>query len=339
MSKLSYYISIDYLRTIAAILISYYHFVNFESSNGALFEVDHPIRTSSHYLSDVVFVFFLISGFIIPLSMQRQHFKLSKFAHFLLRRWVRIEIPYVGSIGLILLIGLLWSLKSGIPYEINGWQVMHHLTYTTAFSGFDWLNKIYWTLAIEFQFYVIIALIFPLLFSKNTWIRYSTLLLFGASFLLFEDLRMIFRYAPLFTLGILYLFYSTEPERKTLHLILMVVFLVATWFSLGLSPALYTAAALLVIHLMNSVESEPFNAGKTTYSFYLTHGAIGGTIVYFANNYVENTWLKFGTVLLAIIASFVFSAIYYRLIELPSQRLSRKITISSELPSEHKPKH
>ena len=52
------------------------------------------------------------------------------------------------------------------------------MTYTVDYLHTDWFNPVFWTLAIEFQFYLIIGLVFPLLFAKNKIIIIALLFAF-----------------------------------------------------------------------------------------------------------------------------------------------------------------
>ncbi len=189
MSSKNHYYSIDILRGLTAFLICLNHFTNHSDVNGYLFNEGSVVRNMSTHISDVVFVFFLISGFVIPLSMAKQNFKINKLFPYLSRRLIRLEIPYIASMLLVLAITFTWSVKEGTNFHLNYWQIFHHFTYTTAIFNYPWLNEIYWTLAIEIQFYIVIALLYPFIISKNKFIQYTTLILFGISGLLFSDNR------------------------------------------------------------------------------------------------------------------------------------------------------
>ena len=51
-------------------------------------------------------------------------------------------------------------------------KLIAHFFYAIPFIDMEWFNVIYWTLAVEIQFYVIVGFIFPLLNSKNEVIKY-----------------------------------------------------------------------------------------------------------------------------------------------------------------------
>jgi len=107
--------SIHALRGLASLAVAWFHLTNghdtFVKQIGSL-----------GWLG--VEVFFVISGFVIPLSIHSTNrpYRLSKFGGFLMRRMTRIEPPYIAS---ALLVVVLWKLSefapnfSGKPYEFD----------------------------------------------------------------------------------------------------------------------------------------------------------------------------------------------------------------------------
>ena len=54
-----------------------------------------------------------------------------------------------------------------LPYHIPWARVAAHLGYVNAFVGMPWLQMSYWSLAIEFQYYIFVGLCFPLVALKQ----------------------------------------------------------------------------------------------------------------------------------------------------------------------------
>src|ERR1700704_2847705 len=96
--------TIEALRGMAALLVTWFHMTNTYSLDW--------VRYSGFYGWLGVDMFFVISGFIIPYSLHRSQYKLAYFPHFLLRRLVRLEPPYLVSIALVL---ILWELAARSP--------------------------------------------------------------------------------------------------------------------------------------------------------------------------------------------------------------------------------
>ncbi|MCR9171220.1 MAG: acyltransferase [bacterium] len=327
----TYLHSIDFLRGITALGVVVYHFLNHTDAHGHLLDSNNSVRTASQVLPSIVFIFFSLSGFVIAMSMHRNQFQLKSIGGFLARRWVRIEIPYIASILVYLGIAAAWSVKDGTGVSIDFQQVFHHLFYTIPFTDYAWYNDIYWTLALEFQFYLFIALAFPL-FNANDWrLRYAALAAFSALGLLIPDNRLLFQYAPMFVVGIV-LYYHLYSEKKshTVAWVLIVLCLVQIGNSFDISASLFIAASLVLIPY--SIERKNIFAriGKMGYSLYLIHGAAGGSLLYFLGKSDLSSGMKYLAVFGAILFSLGVSFLFYKLIELPSIKTASRITFGSK---------
>src|SRR5262249_35514916 len=62
-----------------------------------------------------------------------------------------------------LLIALLGFVFQGKPQVWAAPQVVSHLAFLTGIVGQEWLNVVYWTLALELQFYLLMSVLFPAL--------------------------------------------------------------------------------------------------------------------------------------------------------------------------------
>ena len=54
--------------------------------------------------------------------------------------------------------------------------IISHLFLLNDLVGIKWYNGVYWTLAIEFQWYLLAGLLFPLLVARRPWIPVGTLI-------------------------------------------------------------------------------------------------------------------------------------------------------------------
>src|SRR5690606_4737037 len=158
--------SIDFLRGIASIAVVLFHIThtkNFLDPEGIVYNLFKGGGSFG------VSVFFVISGFIIPYSMQRAGYRVKSFKAFLFKRIIRIEPVYILSIfftafmmvGISKMPEIYWSYP---PYKLDFTNFVLHLGYIINFlPNENWINPVYWTLGIEFQYYVLIGLLFPLL--------------------------------------------------------------------------------------------------------------------------------------------------------------------------------
>ena len=68
------------------------------------------------------------------------------------------------------------------------------------FLGYEWVNPVYWTLVIEFQFYLLLIFAYPMILRK--WGRWGLLFIASAGALLFNNGLALITWAPLFMIGI-----------------------------------------------------------------------------------------------------------------------------------------
>lgn len=318
--------SVDFLRGFTALGVVVYHFFNHSDANGALIEEDNALKTASSILPSIVFVFFSLSGFVIAMSMHRNNFQLKNIGGFLGRRWVRIEIPYIASIIAYMAISMLWSMKSGGGFSIDPMRILNHLIYTVPFTDFEWYNEIYWTLGLEFQFYIFIALAFPLFVSKNWMIRYGSLAAFSALGFLIPDNRLLFQYAPMFVVGIVaYFHWYSKYEKHPVAWLLLLLCLAQIAVTFDITAALFIGVSLGIMHVSISEKNPITRIGRMGYSLYLIHGAAGGSLLYFLAKYETALWYKYLIIILAIFFSLGISYLFYRFVERPSIKGAKRI--------------
>src|SRR6266568_3937548 len=145
---------IEAMRGIAAISVALFHFsVQLEGTARELFA----------YGWVGVDVFFVISGFVIPLSLSGRGYSVRQFPQFMLRRMVRLEPPYLASVVLVLGVWYLAALTPGLggPRPDYSWpQIASHVLYAIPLTQYTWLSQAYWSLAYEFVFYIVAGLTF-----------------------------------------------------------------------------------------------------------------------------------------------------------------------------------
>ena len=112
-----------------------------------------------------VALFFLISGFVIPISLQRYDVR-----GFLLGRVLRIYPTYVVCFSITILTLFVTTLMYGstFPYALR--EVLIH--YVPGLRDLMWsrfIDGIVWTLEIELKFYLLCALIAPLVRGGSLW--------------------------------------------------------------------------------------------------------------------------------------------------------------------------
>lgn len=145
-------LQVDLLRGLAALSVVYFHL----SRSAGL--TDETIFNSGYFGAYGVQVFFAISGFVIPFGMYRSGYKPSSFARYILKRIIRIDPPYLISIAIGPIVGVAGM---GSTFEWPSVQrLLLHIGYLNVLTSNDWLSPFYWTLAIEFQYYIFVGLFF-----------------------------------------------------------------------------------------------------------------------------------------------------------------------------------
>jgi peptidoglycan/LPS O-acetylase OafA/YrhL len=195
----------DVVRGLAALWVFTYHF--------------RPSREGIWLLASVgdlgVPAFFVISGFCILSAAQRTRTKNQSVVAFLKRRLVRIYPPFWASIVVVLAVPFIIGTFSGYwvkplwySYTWQDWLLVISLgriffghgqpLYTTFVN----VNAVYWSLAIEVQFYLVI-------FAALVWRRHFNRILIGTTVAGFAALTvpalrssgLFLAYWPLFSVG------------------------------------------------------------------------------------------------------------------------------------------
>jgi peptidoglycan/LPS O-acetylase OafA/YrhL len=327
----TYYPIINLLRGAAALLVCLYHFIGYIDFRGELFAPDSLTSYIGGLGVNGIYVFFAISGFVIPFSLFKNKFKLNQLNRFLLRRFIRIEIPYLVSIFLILrgdFVGLLFALKNNLKYNFNIEQFVYHIFYIIPFSTFEWYNVIYWTLAIEFQFYIVIGFLYYFLSSEKKQTIILALFIFGLSSFIIRDNRFVFHYSTIFLQGIILFLIKAERINSKLGVLLIGTCALATAYLHSIEISIFSTFTIFAIYYLEINNKTTNRIGDISYSLYLTHGLIGGNFLYLFSRYITSYSGKILLVITALVTSLLFSYIYWLLIENPSRKLSRKINLS-----------
>ncbi len=315
---------LDDIRGLASLAVCLYHLIG-QIDLGSEF-----ITRNSIWGALGVHAFFVVSGFVIPFSLYNSGYNLPNFGRFLVKRIARIDPPYIASIVLMLALG--WAMATFVKSTHGKMpldslpQLLAHLGYANAILGYEWISPIYWTLAIEFQYYILIGLAFPLVMHRSWTIRLIVLFFLISAPLLFKDPHLAFYYLPWFGMGVVSFYLRIGAIPRSAHLGLVGVFSAACLASNGRIEAMALAGTtLLIAYWKRSVWSWLTALGGISYSLYLTHGVFGRGILTVAKAFhpgqlASALFLVLGTAF-SILCAFAF----HRLVELPSIKLSSKL--------------
>lgn len=322
---------IDPLRGIAALSVAWFHFTH----GSPTYLPEGWLKSSGTYGWLGVEVFFVISGFVLPFSMYAGGYRLRQhWLTFFKKRLTRLEPPYIASILLALLLIFLSSRAPGFHGQqprLRLSDVLQHIAYLNAFTGGDWLNPVYWTLAVEFQFYFAVSLLFPLLVSKDRRLSYASLAIFALLSFASSNTSLVILYLDIFAFGIAtFLFYVGLWEKRR-YLVTLLGLVALAWAVHGALIAIVCVGAALIIGFAKWKPHGLFvKLGAISYSLYLLHVPIGGRVINLGIRIPYSLFWRLVFLLLAVVVSIGASLLFSRWIERPAQRWSSSIKYRRE---------
>jgi len=320
------------LRGIAALMVCLFHFVYTTTD---YFDHELLLQVFSFGKKGVQ-VFFIISGIVIPYSMLKANYTHSLFNNFILKRFIRIEPPYLLAVAL----GIIYTIVRGYIPSSNNIDLVPtikdtflHLAYLIPFvEGAKWINPVFWTLAIEFQYYLFLAVLFPLITSDNNKISKW---LFAAIIIVLpftsNSSGFFLQWASFFGLGIFYILFLFKKYNLYEYLLLTIFCAVSVYLNLGWIDLLIGLITLSIIHLIPNYKSKIGTfLGNISYSLYLLHSIIGSAFINFMSHRFTEPYEKFFVILTGVLISIGSAYLFWMFVEKPSQKISQKIKMNSK---------
>ena len=210
---------------------------------------------------------------------------------------------------------------------------------TAKFFDNDWFQDVYWTLAIEFQYYLFIALAFPFLFGVHRWLNHAFLILIPLTTCLlgYDEKHIFFFHAPIFAIGMGAFLLKIGRINHLQFLAYLTYNAILTLNEITEEGAFFAVATALVIVYAEFRNRFTEWVGDVSYSLYLTHGFAGAQLMYYTGRFCEGTLQKVLLLVVAIGISIVFAWLFSKVIEGPSMRWSQMIKYKRRevLPSPH----
>lgn len=300
-----------------------------------------------------VSIFFLISGFVIPISLERL-----KVKRFLIARVFRIYPIVIASISITCICICIYSQKFGLnfPYSLSYWLINVSLQ-----REWFWILPIeysIWTLEVEFKFYLICALIYHLgkMNSSKIYIIVSSIfavfnivtvknlsiLLDGHHDILYRIFYVICSndsYIIIMFIGICFYNYSIQKwSRKeffTNIVMLYSYFFVSCEYNINPSivqreiRVTHLVAICIFAFLYYIREKVPYSKildfiANISFPLYISHGTIGYIIETLLYEYIiSNPYL---TMSITVIIDFFLAYVLHVLVEIPSDKIGKKIS-------------
>lgn len=319
---------VDALRGIASFAVCWYHLVWADGAFTGGGWAAALLRDSARNAWTGVEVFFVISGFVIPLALYRTRYTVRSYGSFMLKRIVRLDPPYLASMALCLVLWYLWAVVPHLHGEKFNPQVgpiLLHLGYLNAFVGDKWLNPVYWTLAIEFQYYLGMGLLFAALASARWPVRAAAFVVLGALAYLVPDRNLVFHYLFVFMLGLSTFQYFVRLMPLAAYIPVLLLLSLGCDLTLGpLVAGVSLATALVIVVVRRPIPVLGF-LGTVSYSLYLVHVPVGVRILGLGLAHVHGGVARVAVLLASLAVTVGVAWLFYLAVERPAQRWSSAI--------------
>ena len=309
------------LRGIAALLVFLFHLI-YLSDNFFNFFGSRPLFYFGKY---GIHIFFVISGFVIIHSLTVGNYHLGKWKFFIFKRFIRLEPPYLvvlfATFGYLILRSFVKGPDSDTPTVS---QLFLHIGYLVPFTEVKWLSIVFWSLAVEFQFYFLISFAYPLL-VKNVILRWGLYASFWGLQFLIPSMEF-FYWSLIFALGMQLAFYKNNIISKLEFIITFISLPILIYFNYYLEVVIFSFLTFLIIFFQKDFKSAIFDFfGNISYSLYLVHMLLYVPLFNIALKYFNTGWGQVTALFVITLLTILSSYLLYRFVETPSKLYAGKI--------------
>lgn len=317
--------SIDILRGLAAIGVVCFHF-----------SCSFLPTIKGNYLTPIfqygyigVQVFFIISGFIIPYVLYSSNYQLKNYSVFLSRRFMRIAPPaYVVMLMTILVhyLAILYlgrEIRGSFP-GIDIKTILANFLFVVPFvKDVYYYVDVFWTLTFEFEFYILIGLIFPLLIHKSKVYQVTGMTIIAVIAFSLNNIYYIY-----FAMGLLNFLFRYDKIGK-LEFSAILLLLIAFAFDVVKTAEIIASIFTIILILLNPRAGSVFKfLAKISYSLYIIHLLSGMLLEYIFKNILPIHDSEGGKVFLLLLyvgLTVVVASLFYILVENRFLAYSKKI--------------
>jgi peptidoglycan/LPS O-acetylase OafA/YrhL len=298
-----------------------------------------------------VALFFLISGFVIPFSLERLSLR-----GFFVRRVLRIYPLYILSLVFLMLVLRVHAVSTGMTLSLSWRRIISNALLLHAYLGEHSIDEVNWTLAIEELFYAFASLAFATgWLSKERWLTGLCLMVTTCSLLSapllpglpFGPLRIALSalayngsYLPYMLVGTstFFCYRGSWSTGKALRFgaVSFAAFVACTlWGPLVLhgarsyvatyGAALMAFVALFALRNRMRPDSVLDWLARISFPLYLVHGLNGYVLLF-----ILNRWLGMHLPSLLVVLSTVYLVAWllHRWVEAPLQDMARRLSSS-----------
>jgi peptidoglycan/LPS O-acetylase OafA/YrhL len=282
-----------------------------------------------------VSIFFLISGFVIPFSLNKMNAR-----QFLIARFFRIWPTYAFCLTCTLIAIIIASYYFQVPIPQNKKTILASYLISPTLLGQPPIDGVIWTLEIEISFYILMAFL-----TQKLRNYYSTYLIIGICFLLFIyfdhgkgpvifSLKRDFTFITFMFIGVMFnLLYQKNLNKSAFIVFSFILFTIFSCLFIKFNDVfkivdLFSYFCGIVIFsicylLRNKLKTIKLLAwfGDISYPLYAVHPIVGYVFLRISLNYLNSN------VALIICFAFILSIAYliHRGIELPIMQYGKKL--------------
>jgi peptidoglycan/LPS O-acetylase OafA/YrhL len=348
------YSFVDALRGVAALGVVLYHGYSKNLVPMSGYELPQPLHALFSNGNLGVYIFFVISGFVITQSIRGSPITPRFIGWFALRRSLRLDPPYWATIAAMIVLSYVSGLaqRDHAPLPLPAWDaVVVHLFYLQGFLGYPQIVGVFWTLCYEIQFYLALVILAGVwqrsrAALRSRWIVFAPLWIASALCVASSPdptREAAFVYAwPYFFLGVVVNWVHNREQRPWV----LVVIAVGTAALLPFAPlkagiALVTAAAIYRVSVSGRLSSLTLGRfaqylGRISYSLYLVHMLVGTPLVRFGLRHLGTMSFGKAMVLMVLMVAVSVGAahVLYVVVERPAMRWSRRLRSGTRKPPE-----
>ncbi len=351
------FLFIDALRGIAALSVLLFHFYEHLSIWGQARRFPLPIHLVLVHGDQGVFIFFVLSGFVIAYTVGRVRITAGYLGRFALRRSLRLDPPYWAII--LLTLAFLYThqhLTTAGEIRPGLWH------WTTLPANLFYLNKLLrqptivpvgWTLCLELQFYLVYVIATGLTQRMSSFFGdrpcvarsfvfgplaiYSLAIASGIASDPWPGLFISYWYLFFLGVGVAWFMLQQSGPSLAWAVICITALTALRGSSLQTSVGAATAALILLVGQFGKLRDAgnwkwAQYLGRISYSLYLVHPLIGHRILdavlrHTSPGRVPSIPISWASFVFATAASFLGAHLMYIGLERPAHALSRKIRL------------
>ena len=345
---------VDALRGIAATSVVLYHLYKQNLLRYARAPFPEPFHVvfANGYLG--VYIFFVLSGFVIAYSTRGYRITPGFVGRFALRRSLRLDPPYWASIIAAILIAVVGNRalhgleRTAVP---TAGAVVAHVFYIQGLVHVPNILGVFWTLCLEIQFYLLYVILLGVAqrAGDRRWAVFGPVLLIalivGSGAVPLENTIGLWAW-PFFFAGAITCWYVEKDVSAGVWGAVMLAtcacavhdpartgVALATAGALAIAASSHTAAGVSRLEALSLGPVFQY-LGKISYSLYLTHLLVGSKSARLAIRVLHVKHLGYPAmiaILLGCLAvSIVVAHVMYVVVERTAVKLSKRIKLAPQ---------